>query len=70
MVQHRAALQAERSLTFKIASGAIAASNIPKVANGQAPLTPSPPGVTETAIEMPRLNGCRWRRNVPGISVS
>jgi hypothetical protein len=51
MVQHRAALQAGRSLTFKIASGAAAASNLPKVAAGPAPL--APPLATETAIEMP-----------------
>jgi hypothetical protein len=53
MVQHRAALQAERSLTFKIASGAIAASNIPRVAIGPAPPAPPQPGAPETAIEMP-----------------
>jgi hypothetical protein len=51
MVQHRAALQAGRSLTFRIASGAIAASSIPKVAIDPAPLTP--PSATVTAIEMP-----------------
>jgi len=43
MVQHRAALRAGRSLTFKIASGAIAASNLSRVAGEP----------TQTAIEMP-----------------
>jgi hypothetical protein len=53
MVQHRAALQAARSLTFKIASGAIAAGNMPKLAFVQAQPVPLPLKATETAIEMP-----------------
>ena len=51
MVQHRAALQSRRSLTYKIATGAIAASNIPSVTVGPPPL--DEPKITETAIEMP-----------------
>jgi hypothetical protein len=51
MVQHRAMLQAWRSLTFKIAAGAAAASNLPRVALGPWPLVP--PAFTDTAIEIP-----------------
>jgi hypothetical protein len=43
IVQHRAALQAGRSLTFKIAAGAVAASNTPKIAGGTAALASQAP---------------------------
>jgi hypothetical protein len=51
IVQHREALRAGRSLTSKIASRAVAASNLPPVAVQRPPLIW--PGSNETAIEMP-----------------